>query len=319
MNNIYEPIDLSKIRTFSIKGRKSKSFLKQFAKSYSSGGTFSDFLSTLPKILAGETFREIVSAIVFAHKKKKPVIFAMGAHPIKCGLSSVFIELMKKRVVTAIALNGGGIIHDVEIALFGHTSENVEETIKNGSFGMTRETAHFINRAINKGHSENLGIGEAVGRELAASKASHNDHSLLAAAYNLHIPLTVHVAIGTDTIHMHPSANGEAIGAGSLKDFRIFANIFKDLGGGGVILNLGSAVILPEVILKAISLVKNLGYDLNGYISVDMDLIQHYRTTQQLVRRPKYIGGKGYALSGHHEIMIPLLAAAVLEKIEKII
>jgi len=312
----YKPIDLNKVKTISIRKRKSKVKVKDFAKVTLKGEPFDKFLSSLPQILAGEDFRKIVGSIVRAYQKEKPVIAAMGAQVIKCGLSPIIIDLMEKRIITAIALNGAGVIHDVEIALFGETSEEVEEGLKSGMFGMARETSEFINLEIRRKTPGVRGYGEKMGKALTKSKARYIDYSILAKAYKLKIPVTVHLALGTDINHMHPSFEGGAGGRASLYDFRLFTSVVKDLGGGGVLLNIGSAVILPEVILKAINVAKNLGYDLRGSIGVNLDFIQHYRSSQQVVNRIKVVGGKGYSITCHHELIIPLLARAVVENVK---
>jgi hypothetical protein len=239
---------------------------------------------------------------------------AMGAHVIKCGLSPIIIDLMERGIVSAVALNGAGIIHDFELAYTGQTSEDVAEAIATGEFGMGRETGQFLNEAINQGAKEGLGIGEAVGKSLAASAPQYLRYSIVAAGYRLGIPVTVHVAIGTDIIHTHPSANGAALGAGTHQDFKRFIGIIAQLEGG-VYFNIGSAVILPEVFLKAVSAARNLGYTLKDFTTVNMDFIRHYRPTQNVVTRPPADGGEGYTLIGHHELLLPLLAAAVIEKL----
>jgi hypothetical protein len=236
----------------------------------------------------------------------------MGAHPIKVGLSPLIIDLMKRGVITGLAMNGAGVIHDVEIAMVGETSEVVEEALDDGSFGAARETAEFINAAVKQGHDKQWGLGESIGTSLGQQDFPHSDSSLCAAAHQLGIPVTVHVAFGTDVLHIHPSTDGGALGELTHRDFRIFCGLVTSLEGG-VYLNVGSAVILPEVFLKAISAARNLGYTVDNFVTVNMDLIQHYRPTQNVVRRPTARGGKGYAFTGHHELMFPLLAAAVVE------
>lgn len=310
----YKPVNLNKVKTISIRKRKSKVKVGDFAKVALKGESFDKFLSSLPRILAGEDFRKIVGSIVRAYQKEKPVIAAMGAHVIKCGLSPIIIDLMERRIITAIALNGAGVIHDVEVALFGETSEEVEEGLKSGMFGMARETSEFINSRVRKETSVR-GYGEKIGRALTKSKARYIDYSILANGCKLKIPVTVHLALGTDINHMHPSFEGGASGRASLYDFRLFTSVVKDLGGGGVLMNIGSAVILPEVILKALNIAKNLGYDLRGSIGVNLDFIQHYRSSQQVVNRIKVVGGKGYSITCHHELIIPLLARAVVEEV----
>jgi hypothetical protein len=222
---------------------------------------------------------------------------------------------MEKGVLKGLSMNGAGLIHDVEVAMVGHTSEEVDEDLSRGTFGMVRETQETINQAIQEGVDEGLGVGESLGRKILNEKFPFKHLSLLAAGQRLGIPITVHVAIGTDITHMGPSADGAAIGKGSLKDFHTFASLVSKLEKG-VFINLGSAVIIPEVFLKALGLVRNLGYPVFHLTTVNMDFIQHYRPTLNVVKRPTLKGGKGYNLIGHHELMFPLLAAAVIEKLK---
>lgn len=314
MPSKYEEIDLSGLRTTSITDRKSVVRADQFAKPAAAGRSVRELLDSLPDILAGHSIRQLAAAIANAHRKGKPVIGGMGAHIIKCGLSPVLNDLMRRGVITAIAFNGALAIHDSEVALYGRTSEDVRATLAEGAFGMTRETADFINSAAVEARDQGLGFGESIGRKLVEADAPHADLSLIATAYSLDVPATLHVAIGTDITHMHPNADGAAYGEASLRDFRILTAVMKDLGGGGVLLNIGSAVILPEVALKAFSTLRNLGYDLSGIVGANLDFIQQYRSAQQIVNRIELIGGTGISLIGHHEIMIPLLAHAVLEE-----
>ncbi len=311
----FTPIDASKIKTYSLKGRKSKVDAASSAKPFKPGGSFKQFLDTLPGILAAESFKDVVKTIVAARKSGRPVVLGMGSHVIKVGLSPVVIDLMEKGVITALAMNGSGIVHDFEMAYQGRTSEDVDAEIGDGSFGMAEETGRIINEAVTQGVGEGLGIGASVGRAIAGGKYPHTDKSLLAAAHRMEIPATVHVAVGTDIIHMHPSADGAAIGLGSLRDFRLFCSVVASLDGG-VYINLGSAVLLPEVFLKAVTTARNLGAPLEKITTVNMDFIQGYRPNTNVVRRPTQKGGRGYSLTGHHEIMFPLLAAAVLEEME---
>ncbi len=282
------------------------------------GGSFQKFLATLPDILAGQTFQAVVAAIVEARRKEKPVILGMGAHPTKVGLNPILVDLMRKDVITAVAMNGAVVIHDFELAYQGHTSEEVEAEIDSGRFGMAEDTGRILNEAIVKGWQQGLGLGEAVGRYITSHSKQfpHRRSSLLAEGVQLGIPVTVHVAIGTDIIHMHPSANGEAIGGTSLLDFRKLAALVSQMEGG-VYINLGSAVFLPEVFLKTISLGRNLGHALKRITTVNMDFLPHYRPLTNVVKRPTQKGGKGYNLIGHHELMVPLVAAAVLEGLRR--
>ncbi|MDI6827008.1 MAG: hypothetical protein QME62_00830 [Armatimonadota bacterium] len=317
MESKYREIDLSGLKRQSIRDRISMVNIGQFGKKPVAGESFAKFLDSLPDILAGRAFRELVTSIVQARKIGKPVIACMGAHVIKCGLSPIIIDLMSKGILTTVAMNGAGAIHDLEIALFGCTSEDVASGLKNGTFGMARETAEFLNRAAILAHQQQLGLGESIGKTLIEANAVNADLSIQASGYALGVPVTIHVALGTDITHMHPDADGAAYGDATMRDFRILTSAMGNLGGGGVLLNFGSAVILPEVVLKAFAILRNLGFDLSGIVGANFDFIQQYRSTQQIVKRMEYLGGKGYALTGHHEIMVPLLAHAVVEEIEK--
>jgi hypothetical protein len=315
MKSRFDQIDPGKIKTVSLKGRKSTVGINDFSKTYAKGSTFGDFHEIIPNILAGRDFRNIVQSIVDSFREKRMAVLAMGAHPIKVGLNPIISSLIERGVFKAVAMNGACIIHDVEVAMAGKTSEDVAEELDEGTFGMTRETAEFINGAIREGVPRGLGLGESLGRKLLDGNLPHAGLSIMAAGSRVGIPITVHVAIGTDVIHMHPSTDGAAIGEGSYRDFKIFSSIISQLEGG-VYLNLGSAVILPEIFLKALSLARNLGHRVDHFTTINMDFLQHYRPTVNVVNRPTRKGGKGYSLIGHHEIMFPLLAAAVIEKIE---
>jgi len=311
----YNPISFSRIRTYSLKKRKSKTSLGNLASPFEAG-SFRDFLESLPQSLAVTDLKKVVDSVVRAMQRNRPVILGMGAHPIKVGLSPVIINLMQKGVITAVAMNGACIIHDFELSLIGHTSEDVDSALCKGTFGMAKETGEGLNKAINKGVSRGEGIGKAVGDYIISKKFPYRQFSILAEASRLAIPATVHVAMGTDIIHMHPEADGAAIGEGSMRDFRLFCSIVSQLKGG-VYINLGSAVIMPEVFLKAVAISKNLGNDLRGLTTVNMDFIQHYRARVNVLKRPVLSGGMSYALTGHHEIMFPLLAAAIIEELKK--
>ena len=304
-------IDTRGIKTYSIKGRDSKIGTGDFAKPCAKGSSFSGFLSSLPNILASRQFKDVAAAVVQARKDKRPVLLGMGAHAIKVGLSPVIIDLMERGVITGLALNGAGIIHDFELALIGRTSEDVDKEITSGAFGMAEETGGMLNQAINSAGPEE-GIGAAVGRMIQAGEFPYKDRSLLAAGIRLGVPVTVHVAIGTDIIHMHPSFDGGATGEAAHRDFQAFCALVSELEGG-VYINLGSAVLLPEIFLKAVTLCRNLGHTLRHFTTVNMDFVQHYRPNTNVVRRPTMDGGRGFALTGHHEIMFPLLAAAIIE------
>lgn len=311
----FEEIEIEKVRTISIKERKSKVTIENFGKIYKVGDSFINFLETLPDILAVKDFRYVIDSTSNAVINKKSVIFMLGAHVIKCGLSPIIVDLMEKGIITVVAINGAGVIHDTELACWGKTSEDVEENLKNGSFGMASETAEIINNTISEGKSGDLGFGELMGKRLSEKDIPNGKFSILSAGFRLRIPVTVHVAIGTEVVHQHPTADGEAIGKLSLRDFRIFANNLKDLEGG-LVFNIGSAVILPEVFLKALTVVKNLEYRVENFTAVNIDMIQHYRPRVNVVERPTAQGEKGISLTGHHEIMIPLLAAALKEKLK---
>lgn len=308
-------IDLSKLKTYPISKRKSKVRHQDFAKPPSKGSSFSDFYNSLPNILAGNSFREVVDAIISAYKNKKPVIAMVGSHVIKCGLNPVIIELIKKKIITAITLNGSGAIHDFEIALIGKTSEDVEEALEDGLFGMAKETALYLNGAIGEAVERDIGAGEAVGQLIEEERLPFKDLSLLYNCVKQNISATVHIAIGTDVIHQHPSCSGANLGEASLKDFYNFIKLVAGLGGGGVVLNIGSSVILPEVFLKAVNVARNLGYKVKDFTACNFDIINHYRPYYNVVKRPVKSGGAGYTIIGHHEIMIPFLAQAIIEKI----
>jgi hypothetical protein len=306
-------IDLSGVTTYSIHERESKVRIEDFAPVPT---PIHGILDRLPALLAGNELRSVVAAVSGAHRSLRPVVLSMGGHVVKCGLARVVNELLRRHIVTAVAANGAVIVHDTEIALFGKTSENVEGSLADGRFGWARETAEFVNTAVADGAARGLGIGEAVGRALLEAQAPYAEYSILAQAATLSVPFTVHVAMGTDILHMHPSADGAAIGSASLRDFRLLTEVLGDLGGGGVLVNFGSAVIIPEVVLKAFSVLRNLGVSLAGCTTVDVDMIRHYRGSKQLVDRIGALGGRGIALTGHHEIMLPLLAGLVLGALE---
>lgn len=303
-------MDFRRIKCVSIHDRLSKVHVKNFAQPVEPDQWLAHLDKALPKILAGSDFQQVVDRILRAVRLRKPVVFLLGAHVIKCGLSAVIVDLMGRGVITAVALNGAGAIHDTEVALWGQTSEDVDRALAESTFGMTRETAHVINAALAQAR-RGEGFGRCLGRRLSQLDPPHADVSILLAGYRLALPVTVHVAIGTDVIHQHPSTDGAIVGRLSYRDFKILARCLSNIGGGGVVVNFGSAVILPEIFLKGLSLARNLRGDIRGYTTVDCDMIRHYRPTVNLVRRPGRAGGHGYQLIGHHEIMIPLLAAAI--------
>lgn len=308
----YTPIDLRKIKTYSAKKRITKVETGSFATPLKKGASFKAFYKALPKFLAAESFSGVVSAIATAHKNKRPVILGMGAHVIKVGLNPLLIDLMEKGIITAIALNGAGAIHDFEIATLGRTSEDVGEGLKDGTFGMVEETMRDMNAGIRgSGDQDIRGLGQRLGETLIEMKAPNQSLSLLAAGAELNVPVLVHVAIGTDTIHMSSYLDPRALGEASFIDFRLFCSVIADLEGG-VYLNIGSAVLLPEVFLKALTVVRNLGHKVKNFTTADFDMVRHYRHSQNVLSRP---GGKAYSITGHHEIMLPLLHQAINESI----
>lgn len=311
-----DPLSLKGIQTYSLKERHSKVSHRAFGRAWAKGGSFREFLERLPDILAGRTLKKVVEAWVQARQGGHPVILGMGAHPIKVGLNPILIDLLRRGLLTGVAMNGACIIHDAELAMAGVTSEDVDQDLGCGRFGMAKETGEFLNEAIAWGAARSLGLGEAVGRRLLESQFPHKHLSLLHAAAELEVPVTVHVAVGTDIIHMHPSVNPEALGAATHRDFRLLAALVARLQEG-MFLNLGSAVIIPEVFLKAVTLARNLGHPVAPLTTVNLDFIQHYRPLTNVVRRPTQGVGQGYALTGHHELLFPLLAAAVVEEMEE--
>ena len=308
----YEEFDLSGVKTYPLGSRESKVTLAQFAALYKKGDGIRGWLRSLPRLLAAGDFTAVVNAMLAARQAERAIVWGLGAHVLKTGLSPVLVDLMERGFVSAIATNGAGVIHDFEIALSGATSEDVDATLGPGTFGMADETGTLLNRAINDGVAAGLGLGQSVGRFLADRRPPFGQISVAATAWRLGIPLTVHVAVGTDIIHMHPQASGAAIGEGSLRDFKYFVSSVARLQDG-VYLNCGSAVVLPEVFLKAVAIARNDGRPLDGLTTVNLDFLRHYRPLTNVVSRPTAGAGKGYSLTGHHEIMIPLLAAALIE------
>ncbi|WP_028318851.1 hypothetical protein [Desulfobulbus elongatus] len=316
MANYPAPLDFSGLHTYSVHGRHSKVSVDDFASPVQPGMTVRQLLAALPAQLAGADFPDLVQRIAAARRQGRPVILGMGAHVIKVGLNPILIDLMRRGILTAIALNGAGIIHDAEIAMVGRTSEEVADVLGAGAFGAAKETGEVLNGAIVDGARRGIGIGHAVGETLLANRFPHNDQSLLAMAAQLKIPITVHVAMGTDIIHIHPSADGGAIGQAGHHDFRVFCRLVSELEGG-VYLNVGSAVLLPEVFLKALTVVRNLGHQVKCFTTANFDFIRHYRPATNVVHRPTLEGGKGFHFTGHHELMLPLLAAALVDEIDK--
>jgi len=303
------------VKTYSLNKRHSKVAIRDFAQPPVKGKTFSHFLDTLPNILKAKEIRAIADAVVFAHKRKKGVILMAGAHVIKCGLNPIIIELIKKKIITCICLNGAGIIHDFEIALQGETSEDVAENLKDGKFGMGRETAEFINNAVKEGVINGFGLGLSVANKINISKLRYKKLSLLYNAFKYKVPVCVFVAVGTDIIHQHPSFDASLTAEGSFRDFHSLVENVCRINNGGVVLNFGSAVILPEVFLKALNLARNLGNKVKDFTTANFDMIYHYRPQQNVCLRPVMAGGSGYYIIGHHEIMLPILAQAVIERI----
>ncbi|HVR71099.1 MAG TPA: hypothetical protein VMT87_09680 [Vicinamibacteria bacterium] len=308
-----KPLDLAGVRTYPLAGRKSKVTLGDFARPHAAGASFQTFLDSLPRLLGADALRQVVAEVRRARSAGKPVVWGLGAHVLKVGLSPVIVDLMERGFVTGLALNGAGIVHDFELAVAGQTSEEVDAGLGSGEFGMARETGEEVNRAITEGDRDGLGLGAALGRYLQARQPPHLAVSLLAAARRLGLPATVHVAVGTDIVHMHPACDPAALGRATHLDFRLFAAEVAALGGGGVYLNVGSAVLLPEVFLKAVTLARNLGHDLTDFATANLDFIQSYRPNVNVVQRPTRGVGRGYSLTGHHEILVPLLAAALIE------
>lgn len=317
------PLQLDGVRTYPLRSRPSKVTVADFARVPHPGISVGTWVKSLPRILAGESFRAVVEALKGARRKHMPIIWGLGGHVIKCGLGPVLIDLLRRGYLTAVAMNGAALIHDFEIALVGATSEDVPATLGRGKFGMAEETGRYINEAIAQGDRDGIGIGEAVGKFLIGHRgAKFRQYSLLVAAYRARVPVTVHQAIGTDIIHNHPAIDARALGAASHRDFLLLASLVRKMDGGGVYLNVGSAVVLPEVFLKCVSLAANLARVPRGITTVNLDFIQHYRPMQNVLLRPTAGAGQGsargtshgYALTGHHELMIPLLAAALEER-----
>ena len=313
----YNKIELEKIKTISINDRKSKVKTEDFAKEFLPEINFDKFYNSLPDILVAKDFKDFSLRMADAVTNKNTISLMMGAHLIKVGLGPLVIEMIRKRMISSISMNGAGVIHDVELALWGKTSEDVAENLQNGSFGMSKETAEFINSALKENLKTDLGYGESIGKKLVEVSAPNKQFSILYNAYQNSIPVTVHVGIGTDIIYQHPSMDGAAAGELSYRDFKILCDVLKSIGNGGVVLNVGSAVILPEVFLKALTVVRNLGYDAFNFTTATFDMFQQYRSRVNVVERPTLSSGKGYYFIGHHEIMIPLLLAAVNNHIRK--
>jgi len=312
-----QPISLDKVSTYPLASRQSKVTVADFASRVTESSSLKDYLASLPNILAVQTLRGLAAQIRRARSLNKPIIWGMGGHVIKTGLVPIIVDLMQRGFVTAIAANGSVLVHDAEIAIAGSTSEDVDATLGAGGFGGADETGRLLNSAAREGADEGIGLGEAVGRALLSLEPKHQKASLLCAAYAARLPFTVHVTIGGDIAHFHPSADGAALGATSHTDFRLLAELVRRMDGGGVYLNLGSAVTLPEVFLKCVTLVRNLGHQLTDITTANFDFIQSYRPLTNVVRRPTADGaGRGYSITGHHELTIPLLAAELISRSE---
>ncbi|RJQ76887.1 MAG: hypothetical protein C4519_14335 [Desulfobacteraceae bacterium] len=309
----YKEIDLSGIKTYQAAARASKVTTALEGKPLKSGMQVRDFLDGLPAVLKADELKAVAKAVIAAKRSGKPVIVMLGGHVIKTGCSPILGDLAENGFITHFASNGSAAVHDTELACCGHTSEDVAAHLVDGSFGMAADTAGLINAAAKRAVATQEGFGEAVGALLVEQNAPYMSRALLARSYQLKIPYTLHVALGTDIVHQHPSASGAAIGEASLRDFRIFAAAVAGIGQGGVVLNLGSAVIMPEVFLKALAVARNLDKGINDFVTANFDMIQHYRPTVNVIHRPVWPSGRGYALTGHHEIMVPLLAAAIYE------
>ena len=314
--SIYEdlqPINLDKVSTYPLASRPSKVTVKDFATSITEDSSLGAYLASLPNILAVQSLRELVAQMRRARDLHKPIIWGLGGHVVKTGLGPIIVDLIRRGFVTAIAANGSVLVHDAEIAIAGSTSEDVDATLGAGAFGGAEETGRLLNEAARNGANQGIGLGEALGGALVGLKPKHRDVSLLCAAYEARVPFTAHVTIGGDIGHFHPSADGAALGATSHTDFRLLAEIVRRMNGGGVYLNIGSAVTLPEVFLKCVTLVRNLGNTLDDITTANFDFIQSYRPLTNVVRRPTANGaGRGYAITGHHELTIPLLAAELI-------
>ena len=310
-----QALDFTKLKTYPAGSRKSKVNFAAFASVCRKGSSFRQFYASLPDLLAARELSAVVEAIVTASQRRKRVLWMFGAHVIKVGLSPLLLDLIKRKVVTAIAMNGAGVIHDFELAFMGSTSEDVAAALADGSFGMAEETHTFINRAIREGAKKRWGLGRSVGAMITKSRLPYRHLSLLATCYQRGVPATVHVAIGTDIIHQQSSADGAAIGQTSLADFRTLVGVVATLGHGGVVGNFGSAVILPEVFLKAVSIARNLGHAVKDFTAFDFDMIRHYRPSENVLKRPTLLGGRAIHITGHHELMIPLLVRAIIEQL----
>ena len=322
MARSYKPVDLSKLKTYSIRDRSHRATAASMAALPKEGASAHEMLEALPDHLGATAFRHVAEAMAAATRADRPVVAAFGAHVIKVGCGPILVDLIRRGIVKAIACNGACAIHDIELASGGETSEEVADTLRDGPFGMVTETLHFFDDAVRLAQDESIGLGAAVGRLLVDKKVSHRELSVFVAAHEAGIPATVHVALGTDTVHVSANADGAALGAASMRDFRLICDVVSDLGAsdksgvGGVWLNIGSAVVLPEVFLKAVAVARNLGADLDAMTTANFDMIRHYRPSQNVVLRP-VARGRGFEVIGHHEIMLPLLRQAVIERLAR--
>jgi len=310
-----KPLSFEGLKTVPIDARGGKVRVEDFARPYQKGEGITRWVESLPRILAGDSLRGVIDALRRARDSKRAILWGMGGHVVKCGLADILLDLMRRGWVTGFVMNGAASIHDFEIAIAGQTSEDVEAVLPDGRFGAAEETGREMNLAISEGNREGLGMGEALGKRLATlAKPEFAPHSIVAEAYRASVPVTVHVAVGTDTPHTHPAADASAIGQATHRDFRLLCSLVRGLDQGGVYLNVGSAVVLPEVFLKAVSVVRNLQHPLAGFTTVNLDFLQHYRPKLNVVERPHArSGGRGFAITGHHELMVPLLAAILIE------
>ena len=310
----FPPLDFSKIRTYPVAERANKVAVEAFAKPHTAGASFASFLDALPDFLAVQDLRHVVGAIASAVKNQRPVLLMMGAHAIKVGLNPIIVDAMRRGFVNAVAFNGAGAIHDFELCYQGETSEDVQQGLNDGSFGMADETGRMMNASLADGVARGLGAGRALGEKALTFPNRHL--SIMAAGAELSVPVTVHIGIGTDIIHQHPTTDGAVLGEASYRDFKTFAAVCAQLEGG-VALNVGSAVIMPEVFLKALTIARNLGNKVEKFTTATLDMTRHYRPAENVQRRPTALGGRGVYIVGHHEINLPLLFAAVAEALAK--
>lgn len=309
----YKPLYPEDLKLIPLSERESKVRIEDFPSIYRKDGSFKSWINSIPDILAGKDIKEFCRLVIEAKRNKRLIMVGMGAHVIKVGLSPVLIDLMENGFISSFSLNGACLVHDMEISLVGRTSEDVEKHLKDGTFGIAKETGEIINKAISLCEREDIGIGEAMGRTIAEMNPPFGNFSILKRAFEMRIPVTVHIAIGTDINHFHPSLSGEGLGKGSLRDFYLFSSLVKELGNGGVFMNIGSAVIIPEVFLKSLTYVRNMGYEVKNFTTAVFDFIHQYRASKNVAERPVSDSGKGFYFIGHHEILIPLLAGMLKE------